>query len=96
VKDTLGILDDIEEYVLKTGSPYHTWHIGVTIDVKGSLADQGVESGDLQIHATANSPAQARNVVRFLLYRGMKGELENYDKEANCVYVYKKSGKTNP
>jgi hypothetical protein len=95
MKGTLEILNDIEEYVLKSGGPYDAWHIGVTTDLKRSLRDRGVESGDPHAHATTNSSAQALTVMRFLLYRGMISDLENYDKEANCVYVFKKSVNTN-
>ena len=96
MKDTLAILGEIEEYVLKTGGPYDMWHAGVTTDVKKSLADHRVQDCNPQIHTKANSPAQARNALRFVLYRGMKGDLEYYDKEADLVYVYKKSDKINP
>ena len=96
MKDMLMILDEIEEYVLKAGGPLDAWHVGVAMDVQRNLADQGVRDGTPLVYARANSPACARNVVRFLLYRGMKGDLEYYDKEADLVYVYKKSDKINP
>jgi hypothetical protein len=96
VKDMLEILDDIEHYVHRMGGTDDAWHVGVTMDVKRSLTDHGVDGSVPHILAKANSPSQARNIVRFLLYRGMKGDLENYDKEADFLYVYKKSGKTNP
>ncbi|HTP06240.1 MAG TPA: hypothetical protein VMM54_13925 [Nitrospirota bacterium] len=95
MKGTLEILNDIEEYVLRTNDPYSAWHVGVTTDVVKRLADRGLGSGDLYAHAVTSSSAQARTVMRFLLYRGMINDLENCDQEANNVYVYKKSVETN-
>jgi hypothetical protein len=92
----LEILDDIEHYVHRMGGTYDAWRVSVTTDVKRSLTDHGVDGSIPHILVKANSPAQARNVVRFLLYRGMTGDLENYDKEADFIYVNKKSIKTNP
>jgi hypothetical protein len=90
VKNMLEILDEIEHYIQRTGGPYNAWHVGVTKDVEKSLGDQGVKGSDPRLHAEAESPAQARNVVRFLIYRGMTGDLEHYDSKAQFVYVYKK------
>ena len=94
MKGTIEILNDIEEYVLKTGGPYGVWHTGVTTDLKRSLRDRGVKRGDPYAHAATSSSAQALTVMKFLLYRGMISDQENYDKEANCVYVFKKSVET--
>lgn len=87
------ILDEIEPYVQRMGGTFDAWRAGVTTVEKQNLA---VDGSVPHLLVRANSPSQARNVVRFLLYRGMIGDLENYDKEADLIYVCKKSGKTNP
>ena len=96
MKDMHEILDEIELYVQRMGGTYDAWRVGVTTVEEQNMADHGVDGSVPHLRVKANSPAQARNVVRFLLYRGMIGDLENYDKEADLIYVYNKSGKTNP
>lgn|GEM_PF-6972723 len=96
MKDMHEILDEIEPYVQRMGGTFDAWRAGVTTVEKQNLADHGVDGSVPHLLVKANSPARARNVVRFLLYRGMIGDLENYDKEADLIYVYKTSGKTNP
>jgi hypothetical protein len=92
----LEMLDDIETYVEQMGGPYDTWQTCVATEIKKSLTDHGVDGSVPHILVKANSPSEARNIVRFLLYRGMIGDLENYDKEADFIYVYKQTGKTKP
>jgi hypothetical protein len=92
----LSILDEFERYVNMTGGAYDAWHSGVTSDVEKSLAKHGVESGDLHFHVKADSPGQARIIVRFLVQKGMSDEPGNFDQEALFVYIYKKSGHTKP
>jgi hypothetical protein len=96
VKNMLEILDEIEHYIQRAGGSYDAWHVGVTTDIEKSFGDRGVKMSNPYIHAEAESPAGARNIVRFLMYRGMTGDLEHYDSKAQFVYVYKKSGKANP
>ncbi len=78
------------------GGPYDAWQVGVTTDVEKSFGDHGVKSSAPHIHMEAESPGGARNIVRFFMYRGMTGDLEHYDSKAQFVYVYKKSGITDP
>jgi hypothetical protein len=91
------VKDDIEDFFRPKGDhPYDRWHVGLTSHVEKSFADHGMEIGDPHFHVKANAPSQARIIVRFLLYRGMTGDLEHYDSQAEFVYVYLNSSKTSP
>jgi hypothetical protein len=96
MKNMLEILDEIEHYIQRTGEPYNALHVVVTTDVEKSFGEHDLKRGDPHIHAEAESPAGARNIMRFLIYRGMTGDLEHYDNNAQIVYVFKKSGITGP
>jgi len=63
----LEIPDDIEHYVHRMGGTNDAWHVCVTTDVKKSLTDHGVDGSVPHILAKANSPSQARNVVKMPL-----------------------------
>jgi hypothetical protein len=60
VKDTLALLDGIEDFVRQKGDhQYDRWHVGLTSDVEKNFADHGLEIGDPHFHVKANAPAQA-------------------------------------
>ena len=97
-KEKQEIITDIKAHVKDRGGSYSAWYVGITEDAKRRVFDEhGVEEGkDLYIWRTAVSSTVAREIEEYFLDLGCDGGTGGGDADAEIVYAYKKSSRTDP
>ena len=92
------IIAEIDAHIDDCGGSYSDWYAGVTKDPKQRVfEDHGVVKGkDPYIWRTASSSDVAREVEQHFLDLGCDGGGGGGDEDADVVYAYKKSSRTDP
>ena len=92
------IIADIKAHIADCGGSYSAWYVGITEDAERRVFEEhGVEKGkDPYIWRTATSSAVARDIEKYFLDLGCDGGTGGGDADAEIVYAYKKSSRTDP
>lgn len=93
------IIEEVEEHVLKNGSDFREWYVGVTADPKTRLFSQHrlKRTGDAWISRRAIDGPQAREVAGyFVSVRNAKGGAGASDVDGEYFYAYKIKAHTRP
>lgn len=89
----------LTNYINKHEQPsLRNWYVGIASNVKDRLfGDHRVnEDGGLWAHSPADSSSIAREVEADLLAKGLDGGTGGGDDSTTTVYVYLKTGSTDP
>ena len=97
-KSKQEIISKIDGHIKSRGGPYSSWYVGITEDAKRRVfQEHGVDKDkDFYIWLTASSSAIARDVESHFLDEGCDGGTGGGDDDADIVYAYKKSSRTDP
>ena len=97
-KSKQEILTEIDAHIDDCGGSYSDWYVGITEDAKRRVFEEhGVVKGkDPYIWRTAVSSAAARDVEEHFLDLGCDGGGGGGNEDADIVYAYKKSSRTDP
>lgn len=91
---------EIYSYIKEFGADFSQWYIGVASDPKAKMRDEhGVdETADIWLYKQAMSFSACRTVLRhFVDQLKVDGDPNvRGDDDTDCVYLYKKSGRTRP
>jgi hypothetical protein len=92
------IIDKIAAHIADRGGSYSDWYVGITENAKRRLFEEhGVEKEkDKYISRTATSSSLARLVEKYFLDLGCDGGSGGGDDDADIIYAYKKSSRTDP
>ena len=92
------IIVDIKAHISDCGGSYSDWYVGITEDAKRRVFEgHGIEKGkDPYIWRTAVSSKVAREIEKHFLDLGCDGGTGGGDADAEIVYSYKKSSRTDP
>ena len=97
-KSKQEIIVEIDAHINNYGRSYSDWYVGITEDAKRRVFDEHgvVKRKDPYIWRTAVSSTAARDVEKHFLNLGCDGSGGGGDEDADIVYAYKKSSRTNP
>jgi len=97
-KSKQEIIADINAHIADCGGRYSDWYAGITEDTKRRVFEEhGVEKGkDPYIWRTAVSSVVARETEKYFLDLRCDGGSGGGDDDADIVYAYKKSSRTDP
>ena len=92
------IIDEIDAHIDKCGGNYSQWYVGITEAPKRRVFEEhGVEKGkDPYIWRTTSSSDIARDIEQHFIDLGCDGGSGGGDEDADVVYAYKKSSRTDP
>ena len=84
------IIKDIDEHLQKSGRSYYSdFYIGISNDARNRLfKEHHVKENSWWIYRTADSSDVAREVEKYYLELGMRGNAGGGDASATMVYCY--------
>jgi hypothetical protein len=82
---------DIEDHIANCGGSYNDWYCGIASDPRQRLfSDHNVdEKKDAWIFRVCENETTARNVERYFLGKGCRGDEGGGDWQTKYVYAYK-------
>jgi len=87
-----AIIEKIETYLVNNGVKFYSdCYVGIAEDARERLfSDHKVlEKGDIWIYEPAESDDEARNIEKYFLDKGMKGDTGGGSNKSTYVYSYK-------
>ena len=99
VKSKEEIINDIKAHIKKNGSPYSSWYVGISKDVRDRLfSDHKVNEKDAWwIYRQTSSTQIAREIEDYFVNTlDTDGGPGGGDEDADMVYAYWKENYTDP
>ena len=86
-----NIITEIQNHMAKRGGTYGDWYCGIASDPRQRLfVDHNVsENNDAWIHRDYGTENTARDVERYFLGKGCKGDEGGGDWQTKHIYTYK-------
>ena len=97
IMDFKTVVKRIETYMSKFEGDYSDWYVGVTKELEEGLFQlHGVEENGIWISFGADTEEVAKKVENYFLDKKTDGRPSKIEENSRIVYVYKKTGTTNP